>query len=131
MSLEAIIEANTAAVRDLIAALNAQSENGTAIKVAETVVNAAETVAATTTEKKEPAKKEPAPAPAPATKTEEPAADEGKEVTYDEAAKAVTALGKTKGRAAAVAVLEAFGAKNLQGVKPEDFAAVVKACAEA
>ena len=124
MSLEAIIEANTAAVRDLIAALNAQAATGAVVAKA----------AAPAPEKKEPINQEaaaPAPAPVSEAKADEPPVDDAKEVTYDEAAKAVTALGKAKGRAAAVAVLEQFGAKNLQGVKPADFAAVVAACAEA
>lgn len=51
--------------------------------------------------------------------------------TYQEAADAVTKLARTKGRDAAIAVLAKFGAAKLPDVKPEDFAAVVAAAAEA
>jgi len=51
--------------------------------------------------------------------------------TYQQAAKAVTDLGKAKGRDAAIAVLTKFGAAKLPEVKPEDFAAVIAACEEA
>ncbi len=53
------------------------------------------------------------------------------QVTYKEAADAVTKLAQTKGRDAAIAVLGKFGAAKLPDVKPENFAAVVAACAEA
>ncbi|RQS79770.1 hypothetical protein [Burkholderia seminalis] len=52
-------------------------------------------------------------------------------VTYEQASAAVTGLAKTKGRAAAIDVLKKFGASKLPEVKPEQFAALVKACAEA
>lgn len=52
-------------------------------------------------------------------------------VDYKQAAEAVTKLSRTKGRDAAVAVLKEFKADKLPDVKPEDFAAVVKACADA
>lgn len=50
---------------------------------------------------------------------------------YATTAKAVTDLVKAKGRDAAVAVLAEFGAANLKEVQPEQFAAVIAACAEA
>ena len=122
MTLEAAIQENTAAVRDLIAAINAQAAGGTAVKVTNTTTKT--TKAATTS-----------PVPAPAEKAKEPAAPApaatDSDVTYQEASKAVIGLKNAKGRDAAVAVLAQFNAKNLQEVKPEDFAAVVKACQEA
>ncbi|MDN7881385.1 hypothetical protein [Burkholderia aenigmatica] len=52
-------------------------------------------------------------------------------VTYEQASAAVTGLAKTKGRAVAIAVLKKFGATKLPEVKPGQFAALIKACAEA
>jgi hypothetical protein len=52
-------------------------------------------------------------------------------VTYEQAAKAVTELAKAKGRDAAVAVLDLFGAKKLPDVKPEHYADLMTACAGA
>lgn len=52
-------------------------------------------------------------------------------VTYGQASAAVTGLAKTKGRAVAIDVLKKFGASKLPEVKPEQFAALIKACAEA
>ena len=125
MSLEAIIEANTAAVRDLIAAINAQAAGGATESTTAPAPSAKAEKAV-----KAPAPKPEAPAPAPAEETHE-AGDAAEEVTYQQAAKAVTDLSKAKGRAAAEAVLKQFGASKLPEVKPEDFAAVVKACKEA
>lgn len=47
--------------------------------------------------------------------------------TYKDAADAITALVKAKGRPAGEAVLKEFGATNLPGVKPEQFADVIAA----
>ena len=46
-------------------------------------------------------------------------------------ADAVTKLARTKGRDAAVAVLNEFGAAKLPDVKPEQFAAIIAACEKA
>ena len=51
--------------------------------------------------------------------------------TYQATADAVTKLARTKGRDAAVAVLNEFGAAKLPDVKPEQFAAIIAACEEA
>jgi hypothetical protein len=51
--------------------------------------------------------------------------------TYEQAAKAITALSRAKGRDAAVAVLSQFGASKLPDVKPDQFAAVVAAAEKA
>lgn len=51
--------------------------------------------------------------------------------TYQDAANAINALAKAKGRAAAVAVLAAFGAAKLPDVKPEQFADVIAAAQKA
>lgn len=60
--------------------------------------------------------------------TESTATEVAQEVTYKEAADAVTKLARTKGREAAVAVLTKFGAAKLPDVKPEHFAAVIAEC---
>ena len=51
--------------------------------------------------------------------------------TYQDTADAVTKLARTKGRDAAVAVLDEFGAARLPDVKPEQFAAIIAACEKA
>ena len=51
--------------------------------------------------------------------------------TYQDTADAVTKLARTKGRDAAVAVLNEFGAAKLPDVKPEQFAAIIAACEKA
>jgi hypothetical protein len=51
--------------------------------------------------------------------------------TYEQAAQAITALSRAKGRDAAVAVLSQFGASKLPDVKPDQFAAVVAAAEKA
>ena len=51
--------------------------------------------------------------------------------TYQATADAVTKLARTKGRNAAVAVLNEFGAAKLPDVKPEQFAAIIAACEKA
>lgn len=51
--------------------------------------------------------------------------------TYQDTADAITKLARTKGRDAAVAVLDEFGAARLPDVKPEQFAAIIAACEKA
>ena len=51
--------------------------------------------------------------------------------TYQATADAITKLARTKGRDAAVAVLNEFGAAKLPDVKPEQFAAIIAACEKA
>ena len=131
MSLEIAIQENTAALRDLIKAIS----NGiptTAQQVAAVVEEAAEVKAEAPakTEKKAKAEKAKTPkveqAATPEPKEEAaPAADDEPDATYQDAAAAITALSKTKGRDAAVALLKKFGASKLPEVKPEDFAAIV------
>lgn len=131
MSLEIAIQENTAAIRELIKAIS----NGvptTAQQVAAVVKEATEVKAEAPakTEKKAKAEKtESAKVDTAATQEPKadaaPAADDAPEVTYQDAANAITALSKTKGRDAAVALLKKYGASKLPEVKPEDFAAIV------
>ena len=108
MSLETTIAENTAAIRELIALLSIKSD----------------TKVSHITEETKPA----AAAKKPATTNEKTSADEAVSVTYQDAAKAIQDLAKTKGRDAAIAVLATFNAIKLPEVKESDFAAVVKAC---
>lgn len=107
MSLETTIAENTAAIRELIALLSSKSD----------------TKVSHITEETKPA----AAAEKPASKAQT-SADEAVSVTYQDAAKAIQDLAKTKGRDAAIAVLANFNASKLPEVKESDFAAVVKAC---
>lgn len=107
MSLETTIAENTAAIRELIALLSIKSD----------------TKVSHITEETKPA----AAAKKPAT-NEKTSADEAVSVTYQDAAKAIQDLAKTKGRDAAIAVLATFNAIKLPEVKESDFAAVIKAC---
>lgn len=129
MSLEIAIQENTKAIRELIAAIS----NGiptTAAQVAAVVQEAQVEEKPAKTEKKAKAEKAETPkaetAATPEPKADAaPAADDAPEVTYQDAAAAITQLSKVKGRDAAVALLKKFGASKLPEVKPEDFAAIV------
>jgi hypothetical protein len=143
MSLEATIAENTAALRELIAAIKAGVPT-TAAQVAAVVEQAtdkpttpakaeAPEAAKPTTKAKNTQAAATAPAPQPSTATDAGASTDAAAPapTYQDAAAAVTNLAKTKGRDAAVAVLTKFGAAKLPDVKPEQFADVIAACAEA
>ena len=140
MSLEATIQENTNAIRELIAAIKAGVPT-TAAQVAAVVTEAKPTTAAkeTTAKKTTPAEKaEPAPtqptaeavAAAAPEKKDEPS-EQAATPNYQATADAVTKLARTKGRDAAVAVLTKFGAAKLPDVKPEQFAAIIAACEKA
>ena len=127
MSLEQAIQENTAAIRELIAALG----NGATSQAAAPVETA--TVEEPKAEKPTKEKKQQAPAAMPESKEEAaPAADEPAPVSYDDCAQAVTKLAKTKGRPAAVALLGQFDLKTLQDAKDKpELLAQVKAAADA
>lgn len=142
MSLEATIQENTIAIRELIAAIQAGVPT-TAAQVA-AVVSEAKPKKATT--KKETAKAETKAEPATQAAEQKPedltqmTAGEAEKAlhghannpadapTYQATAVAVTKLAHTKGREVAVAVLTKFGAAKLPDVKPEQFAAVIAEC---
>ena len=127
MSLEQAIQENTAAIRELIAALGKGAPSQAAAPV-ETA-----TVEEPKVEKPAKEKKQQAPAAMPESKEEAaPAADEPAPVSYDDCAQAVTKLAKTKGRPAAVALLGQFDLKTLQDAKDKpELLAQVKAAADA
>jgi len=127
MSLEQAIQENTAAIRELIAALGKGAPSQAAAPV-ETA-----TVEEPKAEKPTKEKKQQAPAAMPESKEEAaPAADEPAPVSYDDCAQAVTKLAKTKGRPAAVALLGQFDLKTLQDAKDKpELLAQVKAAADA
>lgn len=126
MSLEATIQENTNAIRELIAAIKAGVPT-TAAQVAAVVTEAKTTPCA---EQKPEALTQ-------MTASEAVQALDGianrpaDAPTYQAAASAMTKLARTKGREAAVAVLKQFGVSKLPEVKPEDFAAFISACEEA
>ena len=135
--LKAAVEANTNAIRELIAAIKAGVPT-TAAQVAAVVTEAKPTTAAkeTAAKKTTPAEKvEPAPtqptaeagAAAAPEKKDEPS-KQADTPSYQDTANAVIKLAREKGRDAAVAVLAKFGASKLPDVKPEQFAAVIAEC---
>lgn len=116
MSIETLLADNTAAIRELIATIKAQ-------------VYAEASQPATT--KPAPAKAEPKPKAEPKS-APEPAVEDTPEshatpadpetlVTLDEIKAAVLKLAATKGRDAAVAVLQSFGAAKAPELKPEQY----------
>ena len=127
MSLEQAIQENTAAIRELIAALGTGATSQAAAPV-ETA-----TVEEPKAEKPTKEKKQQAPAATPESREEAAAAaDEPAPVSYDDCAQAVTKLAKTKGRPAAVALLGQFDLKTLQDAKDKpELLAQVKAAADA
>lgn len=121
MSLEATIQENTAAIRELIAAI-AKGLPVTGAQVAAVVAEAPAEVA----KEKPPAPKTEAKAETPA-----PAEEAPKLATYEDVRKAINDLAKAKGRDAVVGVLGQFGAAKGPDVKPEQYAAFVVAAHEA
>lgn len=122
MSLEATIQENTQAIRELIAAL-ANGVTPTAAQVAAVATEAAPAVepkAEKAKAKVEP-KAEPAPAPEPESFPDTPG------YSYQDAAAAITKLSRTKGRDAAVALLYRFKASKLPDVQPDQFAEIIEA----
>ena len=127
MSLEQAIQENTAAIRELIAALGTGATSQAAAPV-ETA-----TVEEPKVEKPAKEKKQQAPAAMPESKEgAAAAADEPAPVSYDDCAQSVTKLAKSKGRPAAVALLGQFDLKTLQDAKDKpELLAQVKAAADA
>lgn len=119
MTLEQLLRENTAALHELAETIKGLSAGA--------IMNVQNVVAASAVEETNKADKQPdaeqpqkdQPAP------EQPAED--KPLSYDDAAQALTDLMKTGGRDKAVEVLAKFGAKNLKGVSPEDYAAFIEA----
>lgn len=122
MSLEAAIQENTNALRDLIPQLKA-TPTPAAIKAAEAVVQTAKESSKETEATKVEVKEQPKVDPKP----ENAEANSASEVTIDMVKKATTDLAKVKGRDAAVAVLAQFDAKNANEVNPEAYAEYVAA----
>jgi len=142
MSLEAIIQENTNAIRELIAAIQAGVPT-TAAQVAAVVTEAKAEKAPAKKETAKAEEKKPAAGAAPTAETQPSATTEAAESsktdaqpeakapTYQATADAITKLARTKGRDAAIAVLTKFGASKLPDIQPNDFQKVIDACAEA
>ena len=128
MSLEQVIQENTAAIRELIAALGKGAPSQAAAPVENPPVEEPKADAKPTKEKKQQA-----PAATPESQEEAAAAaDEPAPVSYDDCAQSVTKLAKSKGRPAAVALLGQFDLKTLQDAKDKpELLAQVKAAADA
>lgn len=139
MSLEAVIADNTSAIRELIAALTASAKP--APVPAEVATEAATAIQEAAKARPTPAKTKATPAPTPPTAAapvdvapEQKAASSEQAAaptTYNDVVAAVTKVAKAKGRDAAVAVFRDFGVANGKELKPEQYAAVVAACAKA
>jgi hypothetical protein len=117
MSLEQVIEANTAAITKLAEAIaqlvgnQAPSANiaGAAAQAEEPKPKVKKAPAAATQEQKA----DPAPVVEPEVEPEVA------KVTYEDCAAAITKLAKAKGRAAAVELLNSYGAEKLPDVKDD------------
>lgn len=146
MSLELALQENTRAINALIAILRDQASTPAPEETAgatepdppEKLSASMQVRPAKRTKKEaapatagEPASEPSAPAPEPgaadASATEAAAAPAVEPPTYEQAAAAVTALIKTSGRDAAVALLKRFGASNLKGVDPAQYAELILA----
>ena len=149
MSLEATLEAhstalqeNTATLRDLLAAWNKLATNAakvTAAELAEKGLNAggvpivapkpkaeASATKATHTPKVEPAAASQPQETAAVSPTSKPAATSPADpVTYDDVKALVIAVSRTKGEAAARAVLAGLGVAKAPALKPEQYAQAV------
>ena len=126
MSLETIIQENTNAIRELIAAL-AHGITPTAAQVAAVTGKPVDEAPAKPRAEKPAPKAEPAlqpetePTPEPASFPDTPS------YSYMDAAAAITKLSRTKGRDAAVALLYKFKASKLPEVQPDDYAEIIEA----
>lgn len=120
MSLEKALEENTAAVRELVAAMN-QSQGGAA-PGAET-----KTAAANKTTKEEKAEKQ--------QKTEEAASNAEVEsqpaISEEELHGKVRAYAKSNGKQEAKSLMAGFGYEKMADIAPKDFDAISKAIDEA
>lgn len=122
MSIETLLADNTAAIRELIATIKAQT-------YAEVSQPATTKPATAKAEPKPKAETKPAPEPVVVDTPEAHAtpADPETLVSIDEVKVAVLKLAATKGRDAAVAVLQSFGAAKAPELKPEQYARVLEA----
>lgn len=126
MSIETLLADNTAAIRELIATLKAQA-------YVEASQPATTKPAPAKAEPKPKAETKPAPTPVVEDTPEAHAtpADPETLVSLDEVKAAVLKLAATKGRDAAVGVLQSFGAAKAPELKPEQYAPALDALTKA
>ena len=126
MSIETLLADNTAAIRELIATIKAQT-------YAEVSQPATTKVAPAKAEPKPKAETKPAPESVVVDTPEAHAtpADPETLVSLDEVKAAVLKLAATKGRDAAVAVLQSFGVAKAPELKPEQYAPALDALTKA
>ncbi len=124
MSLENAIAENTAALKQLIAALNASAVAATAAFIPGALVDLATDAAAST-----PATTKPATKPAPVAKPVEAKAtpakadDETVAIEYSQVSEAIMSMVRAKGKPAAVALLGEFNVTKGTDLKAEQYAA--------
>jgi hypothetical protein len=140
MSLELALQQNTAAINALIEILKtgavpvapaAEEQAPEAPKAKRTKKEAAPATAgepASAPKAEASADGEPAAPEKPAASPASSTTTEAKQVTYTEAAAAVTNVAKKKGRDVAVEILAKFGAKTLGEVKASSYAKVIAEC---
>lgn len=152
MSLETAIQENTNAIRELIAAIKSGVPTSTAqvaavVEQGKTETAKAESKATKKTEAGKPTESKATDKPEALTQMNASEAVKALDghanrpadaPTYQDTADAVTALAKAKGREAAVAIIRQYDNKDGEGkasklpeIKPEDYAAVIKACNDA
>lgn len=133
MSLEIALQENTAAIRELIAAI----QSGAVPAVATNVEAPAAKKSAAAVKEAASSGQKNTKAADPAPTAEEPAKSEAADTrateqpTYDQVAKAITTLAKAKGRDVAVGLLKRFGVAKGPDLMPEQYAdALAAATAE-
>ena len=134
MSIEAALAENTAAIRELIAAI----KTGTPVTSAQVAAVVAEAPKPETEKVRKAVGNKTAAndlgtqkTAAEAVKALDNQADKVKVPSYVETASAITKLQRLKGRDAAIAVLASFNASRLNEVPESSFDAVIAACNEA
>ena len=140
MSLEALLAENTAAVRELTAALRAGAALALGPNTTPEQIDASIKAENASPKPEAPTSAETPAAPAPSPSTAEvPAtapepkaapqpAPQADAPDYATTAGAINALVKARGRQVAVDVLGQFKAANLKAIKPEQYADVIAAC---
>lgn len=145
MSIETLLQEQTAAIREntsamhqLIAAIGSQvyaevsqPADKKPAKPSVSIKNVEEKPAPVETPEADTPEADAATRPALDPETLEPKVEDTTAVTRDDAAAAITNLARAKGRPAAVAILEKFGASRLPEVADENIAAVHKAAVDA
>lgn len=124
MSLEIALQENTAAIHALIAAIQSGAVPAAAVNVEAPAAkkSAAAVKEAASSGQKNTKVADPAPTAEEPAKSEAAGTRATEQPTYDQVAKAITALAKAKGRDVAVGLLKEFGVAKGPDLKPEQYA---------